>query len=165
MPWGNASSYQTPSSVFTANPRDYAHTWGYFAQQESSFFFFFFFPQIPLVVAQTVQNPPALQETRVQPEAGRSPGGRHGNPLQYSSLENPMDRGAWWATVHGVTKSWTRLSDFHFHFSFSNSVGLLSGKLTTPTVFLFQGYVLFCGEDVVEREEMLPRTSLSQHKQ
>ena len=37
-----------------------------------------------------------------------SPGGGHGNPLQYSCLENPMDRGAWWATVHEVTKSWTR---------------------------------------------------------
>ena len=34
-----------------------------------------------------------------------------GNPLQYSCLENPMDRGAWWATVHGVAKSWTQLSD------------------------------------------------------
>ena len=40
---------------------------------------------------------------------GRSPGEGHGNPLQYSCLENPMDRGAWWATVHGVTKSRTRL--------------------------------------------------------
>ena len=40
----------------------------------------------------------------------------HGNPLQYSCLENPMDGGAWWATVHGVAKSRTRLSDFHFHF-------------------------------------------------
>ena len=38
------------------------------------------------------------------PGLGRSPGGRHGNPLQYSCLENPMDRGAWWATVHEVTK-------------------------------------------------------------
>ena len=38
------------------------------------------------------------------PGWGRSPGGGHGNPLQYSCLENPMDRGAWWATVHGVTK-------------------------------------------------------------
>ena len=37
----------------------------------------------------------------------RSPGGGHGNPLQYSCLENPMDRGAWQATVHGVAKSWT----------------------------------------------------------
>ena len=41
--------------------------------------------------------------------SGRSPGGGHGNRLQYSCLENPMDRGAWWATVHGVTKSQTRL--------------------------------------------------------
>ena len=40
-------------------------------------------------------------------ELGRSPGERHGNPLQYSCLENPMDRGAWWAAVHGVTKSQT----------------------------------------------------------
>ena len=37
------------------------------------------------------------------------PGGGHGNPLQCSCLENPMDRGAWWAKVHGVTKSWTGL--------------------------------------------------------
>ena len=45
------------------------------------------------------------------PGLGRSPGGGHGNPLQYSCLENPMDRGAWWATVHGVIKNWTRLSN------------------------------------------------------
>ena len=43
---------------------------------------------------------------------GRSPGEGNGNPLQYSCLENPMDRGAWQAAVHGVAKSWTRLSDF-----------------------------------------------------
>ena len=41
------------------------------------------------------------------PGLGRSPGGGHGNPFQYSCLENPMDTGAWWATVHGVTKSQT----------------------------------------------------------
>ena len=45
------------------------------------------------------------------PGSGRSPGGGHGNPLQCSSLESPMDRGAWWATVHGVAKSRTGLSD------------------------------------------------------
>ena len=45
------------------------------------------------------------------PELGRSPGEGNGNPLQYSCLGNPMDRGAWQATVHGVTKSWTWLSD------------------------------------------------------
>ena len=44
------------------------------------------------------------------PGSRRSPGGGNGNPLQYSFLENPMDREAWWATVHGVTKSQTRLS-------------------------------------------------------
>ena len=46
------------------------------------------------------------------PGLGRSPREGNGNPLQYSCLENPMDRGAWWATVHGVAKSQTRLSDF-----------------------------------------------------
>ena len=45
------------------------------------------------------------------PGLGRSPGGGHGNPLQCSYLENPMERGAWWAAVHGVTKGRTRLSD------------------------------------------------------
>ena len=46
------------------------------------------------------------------PGLGRSPGEGNGNPLSYSCLENPMDGGAWWATVHGVAKSQTRLSDF-----------------------------------------------------
>ena len=48
------------------------------------------------------------------PGSGRSPGEGNGNPLQYSCLENPMGGGAWWATVHGVAKSRTRLSDFTF---------------------------------------------------
>ena len=48
------------------------------------------------------------------PGLGRSPGEGNGNPLQYSCLENPMDRGAWWATVHRVAKSQTRLSNFTF---------------------------------------------------
>jgi len=50
-------------------------------------------------------------DTSLIPGSGRSPGGGNGNPLQYSCLENPMDRGGWWAIVHGVTKSWTRLSN------------------------------------------------------
>ena len=45
------------------------------------------------------------------PGSGRSPGEGHGNPLQYSCLENSMDRGAWRATVHGVSKSWTRVKE------------------------------------------------------
>ena len=43
------------------------------------------------------------------PGSGRSPGGGHGNPLQYSCLENPMDKGAWWATAHRVTQSQIQL--------------------------------------------------------
>ena len=49
------------------------------------------------------------------PGLGRSPGGGHGNLLQYSCLENPMDRGAWWATVHRVTKSRTGLNQLNIH--------------------------------------------------
>ena len=45
------------------------------------------------------------------PGLGRSPGEGNGNPLQSSCLENPMDRGAWWTVVHGVTKRWDQLSD------------------------------------------------------
>ena len=49
------------------------------------------------------------------PGLGRAPGGGHGYPLQYSRLVNPMDRGAWWATVHRVTKHWTRLKRLSMH--------------------------------------------------
>ena len=44
------------------------------------------------------------------PGLGKSPGKGNGNPFQHTCLENPMDRGAWWATIHGVTMSWTQLS-------------------------------------------------------
>ena len=61
----------------------------------------------------TLQADASMQETQVQfLGQGQSPGGRHGNRLQYSCLENPMDRGAWRAIVHGVPKSQTRLSNF-----------------------------------------------------
>ena len=50
------------------------------------------------------------RDAGVIPGWGRSPGGGNGNPLQYSCLGSPMDRGAWWAAVHGVAKSQTRLS-------------------------------------------------------
>ena len=60
-----------------------------------------------------VKNPSAnagdARDTGSIPRSGRSPGGRNGNPLQYSCLENPMDRGTWRATVSGVTKSQTPL--------------------------------------------------------
>ena len=59
--------------------------------------------------AAPVKNPPSMQETGSVPGWGRSPGEGNDNPLQYTCLENPMDREAWQATVHGVTKSWTQL--------------------------------------------------------
>ena len=66
-----------------------------------------------------VKNLPAnAEDTRdgdLIPGSGRSPGGGHGNPLQYSTLENPMDRGAWWATVRGVAKSRTVLKRLSMH--------------------------------------------------
>ena len=52
-----------------------------------------------------------MQETVLNLRSGRSPREGNGNPLQYSCLENPTDRGAWRATVHVAAKSWTRLSD------------------------------------------------------
>ena len=59
-------------------------------------------------VAQGVNNPPAyVGDAGLIPGVRRSPGGGNGNPFQYPCLENPMDRGAWWATVCGVTKSRT----------------------------------------------------------
>ena len=66
-------------------------------------------------VTVVVKNPPAgagdTRDTGSIPGSGRSPGIGSGNPLQYSCLENSMDRGAWWATVHGAAESWTWLSD------------------------------------------------------
>ena len=53
------------------------------------------------------------------PGSGRSPGGVHDNPLQYFCLENPMDRGAWWATVHKVAKSRTQLKRLTTQIGFS----------------------------------------------
>ena len=62
-------------------------------------------------VMLVVKNPPAnagdVRDVGSICGLGRSPGGGRGNPLQYSCLENPMDRGAWRATVHGVAMSWT----------------------------------------------------------
>ena len=66
-----------------------------------------------------VKNPPAnagaTEDMGSVPGSGRSPGGGHGNPLQYSCLENLTDRGAWWAIVHGVTESWTQPKRLSMH--------------------------------------------------
>ena len=68
-------------------------------------------PTLASQVAVVVKNLPAnsgdLRDKGSIPGSGRSPGEGHGNPLQYSRLENPMDRGSWWAVVHGVAKNRT----------------------------------------------------------
>ena len=70
------------------------------------------------------------------PGSGRSPGGEHSNPLQYSCLEKPMDRGTWQAIVHRVAKSQTRLSDCtHMHTGFAVAI-------------LFVVFWLFCNSFV-----------------
>ena len=69
-------------------------------------------------VALVVKNSPAhavnARDVGSIPGSGRSPGEGNGNPLQYSCLQNPMDRGAGQAIVHGIINSQTQLSDFHF---------------------------------------------------
>ena len=72
--------------------------------------------QLGVPGGSVVKNPPANEGDKgSNPRSGRSPGEGNGYPLQYSCLENLMDRGAWRATVHGVAKSWTQLSTQHTH--------------------------------------------------
>ena len=93
------------------------------------------------LVAHRLKRLPAMWETWVQ-SLGRedSPGEGNGDPLQYSCLENPMDRGTWWATVHGVTKSRTRLSDFIFTYTQSREV-IYCGKSTSFCFELFKKWL------------------------
>ena len=68
------------------------------------------------MVKKPLANTENVTDAGSIPGLGRSPGEGHGNPLHYSCLENSMDRGAWWAVVHRVIKSWTRRSDLaHTH--------------------------------------------------
>ena len=91
------------------------------------------------LMAQRLKRLPAMLENWVRslgsvPGSGRSPGEGNGNPLQYSCLENSMDRGAWRATVYGVSKSWTRLSDFtSLHFTSLHSTLLHSASASLPS--------------------------------
>ena len=74
--------------------------------------------QVVLVVKSMPANAGDFRDAGSIPGSGRSPGGGHGNPFQYSCLENPMDRGTWWATVHEVAGSQTLLRHFHFRYPF-----------------------------------------------
>ena len=80
-----------------------------------------------------VKNLPAtagnLRDEGLIPGSGKSPGGGHSNPLQYSCLENSMDREALWATIHGVTKNWTQLKQLSIHACDVYSLSLLTQGL------------------------------------
>ena len=76
----------------------------------NQYFWWKYFPG-GLVVKNPPANPGDAGHMNSIPGWGRSPGERNGNPLQYSYLENPMDRGAWQAAVHGVTKGWTQVNN------------------------------------------------------
>ena len=86
------------------------------------------------------RNPPAnagdTRDAGSTPGLGRSPGVGNSNPLQFSCLKNPLDRGAWWATVHRVAKSWTQLSDgAHTHavtLGLGEEPSQVSGKSSPP---------------------------------
>ena len=81
-----------------------------------------------------VKNPPAntgdIRDTGSTPGLGRCPEGSHGNPLQYSRLENSTDRGAWWATVCQVAKSWARLKRFSVHASIEITKKIMTNFIT-----------------------------------
>ena len=72
-------------------------------------------PQVALVVKSPTVRAGDISNAGSIPGSGRSPEGGHGTPLQYSCLENPMDRGALWATVHSVAKSQTQQKQLSMH--------------------------------------------------
>ena len=89
--------------------------------------------QVALVVKNLPANAGDLRDLGSIPGLGKSPGGGLGIPLKYSCQENPMDRGSWWVTVHGVAKSRTRLSNEHFHYFSKVSCVNSRGKIKTQS--------------------------------
>ena len=94
-----------------------------------------------LVVKNLPANAAHSGDANLIPESGRSPGGGHGTPLQYSCPENPMDGGAWRAEVHGVAESWTGLEAEcvgpRILFFFLPSVVVISNRVGFPLFFFF----------------------------
>ena len=90
-------------------------------------FYAWAFQVFHLVLKNSPANAGDVRDRGLIPGLGRSPGGGNGNSLQYSCLENPMDRGAWQTTVHRVAKSQTQLKQLRMHAELINNVVLVSG--------------------------------------
>ena len=95
------------------------------------------------LVAQSVKDPPTVPETACStgdwgsiPASGRSPGEENGNPLQYSCLENSIDRGARWAVVHGITKSIHTHTKHNMQYNQLQALQLESGFKSTQCILL-----------------------------
>ena len=109
-----------------------------------------------------VKNQPAKAENAEDmkdegsiPRLGRSPEGRHGNPLQYSCLENSMNRGAWRATVCQVAKSWTRLKQFSAHTCIEITKKIMTNFITmynpSGQIVIVQFHFPILGRNSLER--------------
>ena len=85
--------------------------------------------QVVLAVKNLPVNAGDQRDVGSIPGLGRSPGGGHDNPLQYSCLENVMDRRAWWTRVYRVAKSWTQLKQFSTHIH-ERGPGKLTSQMT-----------------------------------
>ena len=86
------------------------------------------------MVKRLLANAGDVRDAGSVPWWGRSPGAGNDNPLQYSCLENPMDRGTLWDTVHGVTKSWTQLKQLSTHWSLNLGSQLEAKDVTDAMV-------------------------------
>ena len=106
--------------------------------------------QVMLVVKNLPANAGDARDMSSIPGLRRSPGGGNGKPLQYSCLENPMDRGAWWATVHGVTKSRTWLKQLCMHARCFTGIRGHTSCDTEKHSFLFPSGFLSTPVSVVE---------------
>ena len=97
-----------------------------------------------LVVKNLPANDGDVEDMGLIPGLGRFSGGWHGNPVQYSFTENPADRGAWWATVHRVAKSQTRLKQLSTHTCLS------SGRNSTLIIWLTQNILTVFNGEVIK---------------
>ena len=99
-------------------------------------------------VVLVVKNPPAnagdIRDMSSIPGSERSPGGGHGNSLQYSCLENPMTGGAWWTTVYGTAESWTQLKRLSTYLTHSNGqlLAIIIKCLYMPGTILSSPWIL-----------------------